>query len=91
MVDKLCGETAWSRDALSSIRMLGKIWKWQAGNLQVVRNGNDGEKNQKEHSQGHKLHPRARSSTRSQPQPEAEHQGRKENPGEIEEQLHSQR
>ena len=59
------------------------------GRLQVVCNGNDGEQNQKEHSESHKLHPPARASTRSQPQPETEHQGGEQNPCEIQHQLHS--
>jgi hypothetical protein len=57
--------------------------------LQVVGDGNDWEQNQKEHSQGHKLHPSTRTDPRLQSHPEAEHQGGKHNPGEIEVQLHS--
>jgi len=51
--------------------------------LQVVGNGDDREQNQKEHRQGHKLHPPARTNARSPPQPEAEHQRGKQNPCEI--------
>lgn len=61
------------------------------GRLQVVGDGNDGEEDQNEQSQGHELHPRARPRTRSQSQPEKEYQGGKQNPREIEAQLHSQR
>lgn len=57
--------------------------------LEVVGDRNDGEQDKQEHSQGHKLHSPA-PFARAEAQPQAEHQGREQNPSEIEEQLHSQ-
>jgi len=58
--------------------------------LQVVCHRNDREQDQQEHGQGDKLHPPAAAGARGNSQPKEKHEGGKQNPGEIEDQLHSQ-
>jgi hypothetical protein len=58
--------------------------------LQVVRYRNDREQDEQKDCQGDKLHSPVAAGTRGKAQPKAEHEGCKQNPGEIEDQLHLQ-
>jgi len=63
--------------------------------LQVVGDGDDWEQDEEKHGQGDELRPAVlnvtiRAGARGKAQPQAEHQRCQRNPGEIEEQLHSQ-
>ena len=58
--------------------------------LQIVRYRDDREQDEQEHRQGHKLHAPVAVGAWGELQPKRKHEGCKQNPGEIEDQLHSQ-
>jgi len=58
--------------------------------LQVVRDRDDRKQNQQHHRQGKQLHAPIAAGARGVLQPNTEHAGSQQDPGEIEDQLHSQ-
>lgn len=63
---------------------------WVLDCLQVICNRNHREQDQQEHRQGRKLRSPVHANARGRSQPEAKQKGGQQNPGEIEDQLHSQ-
>lgn len=72
--------------SLATVVGLGRVLNC----LQVVSHRYDREQDQEENGKGDKLHPPVRALARGIAQPQAEHQGANQSPGEIESQLHSQ-
>jgi len=58
--------------------------------LEVVGDGDDGQKRQDQHGQGGKLHTAVRAAARAKSQPRAQHRDGQKRPDEIEDGLHAQ-